>query len=322
MRNYFSRRANVWCGILCAVLISTASFATRLPLTKAGSNGAVAPAYNGIGDVVSGAKGYWGLRGYNAAYKGNVANICDALTGLVCADVTWNGTSLVVPTIGGLACDNSVNICVVATLYDQSGALDCSAAACDLTQSTNSRRPRFVVPGAANGCPTDAMYCMAFVRANTQCMVNATGLAAAAQPYSGIWTGIRTGNTTVPQPVIAPVQGAGGSIQSGWAVTANTIRASGSTTITLAANDNAWHGVQVIWSNTVGSLSADGATNTANTGTNTIPGATAVVIGSANASTCSNGVDGALTEAGVWLGAFTAQNITDLNSNQHTYWGF
>lgn len=278
----------------------------------------VAPSYTGPGDVVSGAVAWWGLRGYNAAYTGNVANICDAATGLVCANITWSGTALVLPLIGGIACNNVTNVCNVATLYDQSGALACSGAACDLVQSTNSRRPALIVPGASNGCPTDAAYCMAHVRASQQCLLKATGLTATA-PVSSSFVAIRTGNVTSTQNVITAVPAV---MWNGFSNAANTIATFNGTLQTKASiTDSTWHAVQTVWSNSVGSLSADGSTTTANNGTNSISGG--VLLFGASAGTCATALalDGKSVEGGIWPSDITSL-IPALNTNQHAYWGF
>lgn len=282
-------------------------------------NAAPAPAsYTGPGNVVSGAAAFWGLRGYTAAFSGAVANICDVATGAICADATWAAGVLTLPTIGGSPCANSGNVCQVATLYDQSGALACAGpAACTITQATASKRPTLVVPGASNGCPADTMHCMTFVRANSQCLPTAAAAYTQAHPVSAIFTGIRTGNTTSIQGAI----GFSSTNYTGWSNSANKLRVFSGAVLDATYNDSVWHAAQITWSNTVGSLSADGSTTAGATGT-TAPSSNAIGFGSATASTCINGVEGKLVEAGIWPIAFSAQNISDLNTNAHSYWGF
>lgn len=278
----------------------------------------VTPAYTGPGDVVSGASAFWGLRGYNAAFSGAVANVCDTATGLVCGDITWAAGTLTLPLIGGVACNNITNICQVATLYDQSGALACSGAACNLTQGTASRRPTLIVPGVSNGCPTDAAYCMAHVRANAQCLIKASGLTAST-PVSGSFVAIRTGNTASTQNVITATVV---TMWTGFSNAANTIATFNGTLQTKASvNDSAWHAVQTVWSNSVGTLSADGSTTAANNGANSLAGG-ALNFG-ASAGTCATALalDGKSVEGGIWPSDITSL-IAALNSNQHAYWGF
>src|SRR6266436_5012205 len=117
--------------------------------------------YVGPGNVISGAVTFWGLRAYSASYAsglGKIANICTPLDA-VCADVSSdvNG-NFNLAAVGSLTCNNSVSICTVKTFYDQVGTA-CSGP-CDMTQATIANRPTLVVPGAANGCPTTAKFCM------------------------------------------------------------------------------------------------------------------------------------------------------------------
>src|SRR5260221_661617 len=66
----------------------------------------VAASYTGPGDIVSGAVGWWGLRAYNAASRGNpLANVCTVIATIdTCLDFSSDATtgSLLIVTIGGL----------------------------------------------------------------------------------------------------------------------------------------------------------------------------------------------------------------------------
>jgi len=307
----------VW--VLCSAQSPLLGFPPGTFSNRAALDAAAAPpAYTGPGDVISGAAAFWGLRGYTAAFSGAVANICDAATGATCADATWAAGVLTLPTIGGSPCDNSVNICQVKTLYDQSGALACAGStACDLTQATAALRPTLVVAGAANGCPATSFPCMAFVRASTQCLLKATSYTR-VQPISVIFTGIRTGNTTLAQQVVAANSAA---LAIGWTTSADTIRISAGTGVNQASVvDNSWHAVQGIWSSSVGAISADGTTTTTNNGANAFS-SSSLVLGAQNTTCTTSALDGKLVEAGIWPADITA-SIAALNSNAHSYWGF
>jgi hypothetical protein len=280
-----------------------------------GALDAAASSYTGPGNVVAGAAAFWGLRGYSSGFSGPVANICDVATGLTCADATWASGTLTVPTIGGVACNNSTNVCQVATLYDQSGALACGGAtACDLSQTTVAKRPTLIVPGAANGCTSDASYCISF---SAQCLPNATTPYTHALPISVVFIGNRTGGTS---SLSTGVSVRGSTTVVGWAAATDALRITAGTAQTIAGTDNAWHAVQGIWSNSVGALSADGSTTTANNGTNA-PTAQLLIMGS-TANTCTGAaLAGKMSEAGIWPLDFTS-SISALNSNAHSYWGF
>lgn len=272
----------------------------------------VVAAYVGPGDKVASASMWWGLRGYNAAFSGTVGQICDAATGLVCANMTWSGGVLTLPLIGGIACNNSGAICVVSSLADQTGN------GFTINQTTNAARPTLVVAGAANGCPTTAFPCMAFVRGNTQCL-QAGSAYTQSQPFSFEWVGVRTGTTASAQFAI----GFAALISAGWAG-ANTARvAAGSALNLTSVTDSSWHAGQAVANSTSGNINVDGASGTGNTGssgTSTTP-AFGGQPGNCN-NTASNMLDGKLVEGGVWPIAFSAGNISDLNSNAHSYWGF
>src|SRR5216684_5005777 len=102
-----------------------------LPLAKSGV------AFVGSGDIVGGWQVWYGLRAFSAAKRGTKAiNVCN-VSDVACADFLTDATTgaLVVTTVGGSDC--SVVVCIIKTLYDQSGALACTGA-CDNTQATIS----------------------------------------------------------------------------------------------------------------------------------------------------------------------------------------
>lgn len=302
---------------LAIALLLISGAGAQVPMTGGGKGTPASGGYVGPGDVVPGAAAFWGLRGYRSSYVGPVANICDLATGGVCADATWAAGVLTLPLIGGVPCDNNFSKCQVKTLYDQSGALACDGAvACDLTQTASSRRPTLVLPGGA-GCSSNTSYCMIHVRASQQCFRTTVGYTH-TQPVSGVFVATRNGNTNAVQNVLA----LGGVVTVGYAAALNTLSVTAGTPQTISAADNAWHAVQAVWSNTVGSLSADGATTSANNGTGA-PSASSLVWGSTSViCPLATTFDGVAAEAGIWPVAFSAQNIADLNTNQRAYWGF
>lgn len=271
-------------------------------------------AYTGLGDIVSGADGYWGLRGYNGAFSGAVANICDSATGLVCADATWASGTLTFPLIGGVACNNVTNICQVKILYDQSGKNAC-AGPCDITVATAGRRPSLIIAAVANGCPSDAVPCMSFVRASQQCL-SKSGAYTQVQPIGVILTANRTGTTSSAQPTVTI-----GGLSFGWSNAANTARITAGTAANVGSvNDATWHAMQGVWSDVVGTFSADGVTTAGANGTNE-PLASNIILGAATTSCASNAFDGKAVEFGIWPSDITA-SIAAFNTNQHAYWGF
>lgn len=272
-----------------------------------------AAAYSGPGDVVSGAKGWWGLRGYNAAYVGNAANICTPLDA-VCLDVTIVGGSLNTTTLGTLACNNLTTICTVKTLYDQSGANNCSGSPCDFAQATIANRPSYVAPGAANGCPTTALPCMQFMAASSQRFVTGS-LTTIAQPDTfsvvgqidsdtgaGQWFIIDGG----PQAGVAHSNGSGTWIGFAGAVVGQT------------ATNGAFHAGQFVLNGVSSSSSIDGSTATGDAGTSNA--ITLFRMGTREGFT--EFLNGKVVEIGVWAVGFNGTQIGSMNSNQHSYWGF
>jgi hypothetical protein len=133
---------------LLTLLIALAAivFAVVSPLSAQGFNGGgfnvgLGPfaigGYTGPGDIVSGATAWWGIRAYKTAGLGTkVANICNSTGGtdVGCADFNSNATTGIIEskTVSGITCPGAN--CTVKILYDQSGALSCSSAACDASQ--------------------------------------------------------------------------------------------------------------------------------------------------------------------------------------------
>jgi hypothetical protein len=301
--------------VLLALLLPGAAVA-QLTLMGVGggySGGGGGGAYVGPGDKVSGASMWWGLRAYSAAAAGTrAANICNS-GDANCADINTlsNGNFDVVTAQGApLSCGGSGGTCTIKTMYDQTGALACAGStACDVTQATIANRPTLVF-----SC-IGSLPCAAFARSGPQGLVTAASFTR-AQPASAAFVGERTATFTSIQTAI----GGGGSLTLiGWANNANILRIASGTNIGLGSADSVFHAVQGTWSSTVGALSADGSSNT---GQNTGATGFSVAIGFGSNNAGANGMDGRLTEGGIWPLAFTTQNISDLNSNAHSYWGF
>lgn len=267
--------------------------------------------YQGPGDIVSGAKAWYGLRGYNAAYSGNAVNVCLPADS-VCADVTISAGNLVVP--GGLStCNNSTVICTIKTWYDQSGANACSAAPCNVTQATIAQRATLVVPGAANGCPNTAKYCAAFSGSQGYLPnLLLTGIAAA--PFSIAAVSIRTSGTGYS--TVFAFSSTSGALYHGNG--ANKVDFFTTADNLGTATDSVWRGLQMIVNGASSSGQVDGAsavTFTYSGGANNIWG-----IGQDGAG--SDFLIGKINEVGIWPSAFSAGNITSINTQQHSYWGF
>ena len=306
--------------VVCALLAGIYYCPAQVPQTGAGLGTPLAPVYTGPGDIVSGAKAFWSCTySYSSAYKGPLCNVClpaDA----ACADITQSAGVAVIPA--GLAtCNNSSVLCTVKTAYDQSGALNCGSAACDITNATGANRPTFVVALAANGCPAVTLPC---IKNNGKSLVNSTGMTQ-ANPLTLTMVESRTGNTTSNSTVLT---GTGNNVPFwGFINSTNTLQLfnGGSGTCTATGSDNAFHA-------SIGVLNGNGASssiyvdgsNTACTGTT--PGTSG--FGSGKVSFGQDGLGTTpcactIGEVGVWPSAFNGTQAANMNTNMKTTrWGF
>ena len=138
-------------------------------------------AYAGPGDVVSGAKMWWGLRAYSLATAGTkAANICNA-SDANCADVNTlaNGDFDVATATGSpLNWGGAGGTCTIKTLYDQTTGNNCTAATCNLTQTIIGFRPTL----AFNCIGTKP--CMTFTSASSNRMNGANNATSVSQPVT------------------------------------------------------------------------------------------------------------------------------------------
>lgn len=259
--------------------------------------------YTGPGDVVASATGWWGLRAYSSATRGtNAANVCIPADA-TCADLVTDATTgaLIVPTIGGSSC--GVVTCTVKTLYDQSGNGN------NLTNATIANRP--VLNTTAS--PSGAGPGMVFTAASSQRLSN-------------------TVFTFVPQPasLIAVAKSVNNSAQQGLFSASssqpqlsfrnpgdNTAFIFAGTVLSRAATDGSFHTLVGVANGASSSISVDGATTSGAGGA----GVNAQVF-LGNDGGAGNYFNGTAQEAGAWASAFSAGNISGMDSNQRTFWGF
>lgn len=136
--------------LVAGCLAATAALAcAQVPLTGAGRAGPAGGGggYTGPGNVQPGAFAWWGFRAYDltaATTHQNVVKLCGS-TGLsgTCVTVTANTNGTITLPAAG-ACGS--NCTLVATLYDQSRANNCSGP-CDATQTTAANMPNLNTTG-------------------------------------------------------------------------------------------------------------------------------------------------------------------------------
>ena len=270
-------------------------------------NTSAAVTYQGPGDVVSGWKVWYGLRCYSAAYSGSVADVYAPLdashTLLTCSSGTIN------ETLQALATTCAVS-CTIKTLYDQSGATQCSSAACNATQATSGLRPAYITNCTPNNKP-----CMQFTGSSSQILTsgNATDLAQpntvstvmernAAFTTLGAYFADSSGNITLRlSNTTGQIYSFCGNLTSG---------------VTMA--NSAFHAVQALLNGTSNSAIQVDNTNTTglNCGTNGFH--FAYMIGEDNYGQYATMY---LSEVGVINSDNTSYNSA-MYTNQKNYWGF
>lgn len=287
----------------------------QVPMTGAGKGvpgGTVG--YQGPGDIVSGATAWWGLRGYNAAYVGNAANICTPLDA-VCLDVTIVAGALNTTTLGTLACNNLTTICTIKTLYDQSGTNSCGGSPCNLAQATIASRPTYVAPGAANGCPTTTLSCMSFV-SGVASLTNA-GFGSISQPFSISLLFNRTANQAQYQNYFVGSDASHGIF--GENVANSIFMSVGVSLATATAADAVFHAGQFVFDNSGGShVYLDGVNNSVSLGSSSAWPTGTIFFGADGVRNCTPFV---AFEIGFWPLGFSGGNAISLNAQQHSLGG-
>lgn len=299
-------------ALLFALLIGPAT--AQVPMTGAGKS-TVAVAYQGPADIVASPKVWIGLRAMSAADRGNrLINICDP-SNVTCAD--WSSDAitgkLAVGTnpLNGTDCTVSTS-CTIKTFYDRSGALNCTGAACDVTNNTAASRATLTW-NCINSLP-----CAVFT--GTQAMQTAASFTALTQPFSISDVTMRASGTTHGLPQT------GANVTFGYGSSANAIRYfAGSGTSVSNVSDTFWHALTAVFNAASSTLFCGGSqgtscsnggtssTTAATPGTNSIGGAV-IVVSTAGSGTFS------ISEMGVWAGDQTSLR-SSLNSNQISFWG-
>jgi hypothetical protein len=268
------------------------------------------PAYVGPGDIVTGAKGWWGLRAYSAA-----------ACGTKCANIRRSGGSS--PTsqdfntlaTGGLDIaavtafqnsDSSTALWIV-NLYEQSGggmgAFYCSTAA---------QQPQLVLGGTPNAT-------LVFVHANNTCFLIALSSPAINLPFTTSMVGLNNVSSTVTHffwflstfDTAAPGPGFTNTLQC--------VNSGGGSPVNVTCSDGVYHSHHITSNGASSTMVIDQTNNTGTMGTTNYPGAS-TFNWSANDST--NTLDGNILEGGIWPSQFTLGQSQSIASNQKTFWGF
>jgi|SRR5882724_440958 len=262
--------------------------------------------FTGIGDVKTGWTAAWGTRAFSAATRGNkLINACDSTGGtdVACADMLSDATTgdIVPKVIGGITCPNAN--CTVKIYYDISGATNCSAAACDLSQAAVGSRATLT----ANAIGTKT------------CGVGTSGgnfngsFGSLAQPLTVsavVKYAITTGNHQY--------FGASGGGGTGMGTNSGTFQFFSSSSVTAGATDTSPHAFQ----NVDNSASSFIVTDTSTSSTQSSGGTTLTTQLGIFSDSFTNHMNGAVCEVGLYPAAFSGADATNMYNNQHVYWGF
>jgi len=263
--------------------------------------------YTGPGDVVTNALVWYGLRCYNTAYTGNVADIWDSSTGSTTETLlTCSAGGTINETIHSLA-TTCASGCRVKTLYDQAGtACSSGTVACDITQATNASRPTFT-----QNC-IGSLPCMTFA-ASQQLQGTVPGLPSTALPAT-----ISSATRQTSSLAGAYFCLTGGTGLEGYYTTAPAVRVYNGTNQTVSTVNNTWYANQSVVNGVSSVIYLNGSSNSIGD-----PGGTAIlaqtIIGNDNFGQL---MTGNIVEVGLWASAFNGTQQSNMNSNQRTYWGF
>ena len=284
--------------------------------------------YIGPGDVLSGAVEYYGFRCYNYAYAGTVADLWDSGTGSTSeTTITCNNGQLVYSGATGCTAGSGCAIlsttcasgCVVGAIYDQSGANGCSAAPCNLTQGTNSKRPTYTFSASHQG-----KNCATFLGSNSQSLGNATANSNQTGAFSAIFYSSRTATFT---SFVAIWDYNNNGISSFYNNAVTQIVAGGATSVHSnvaggGPSDGNQYPFQMLWNTTNAGAYISGQPATMNgssTGSLVLTGARTDI--GVNGSAASAYLTGVFCELGIWGNTtFSNGQIAAMNTNQNAFW--
>lgn len=265
------------------------------PGTPASSGGG---GYTGPGDIVGGALAWWGLRAYTAA---SIGNSC------ITIERASDSTQQTFVTVAG----GGVDLASIATFL----AATTGKIVKFFDQTGNGNNPVAIAANSSSftGSAIGSLPGATFAAANLSTTVGS--ISASAQPFSVSSVFKCTlGNAGADQGVT-------GQVSISWTPgisNVNTARTYAGSGVTATATDNTFHAMQNVFNNASSHLYVDGSDTSGTAGTQGLAAAP-LFIGRSN----FGGMAGVVCEVGIWAStAFTGTQMGNLNSNQHSYWGF
>lgn len=250
-------------------------------------------------------------------------HVNDPVTGVgitnPCTVTATNGSTTATASIAGTSTScGTVSVAETVTfqvagfatkIYDQSGANNCSASACDASQATAANQPQ-VLPICSGSLP-----CLTFLLSKPQ-LLTATN-STTAGPMSYEYVGERIGSFTTQQFVF---NCGGGGNPLYYTSSANTIvYNNGTNNLSATASDSVNHSITGVGgAGSSGSITVDGSTTPGNGGTNACTAA-AWSIGATSGA--SSAFTGNVFEVGAWPIQFSGGNITGFHTNNSSWYG-
>lgn len=276
-----------------------------------------ATAYVGPGDVVSGARGWWGLRAYTSSSIGsNAVRLRRDSDNAEQDFATIAGGGLDLTAIS--AFKGAANLFVVK-LYDQTGNGN------DATQATAANQPAFTLsaigslPGATyNNTGSGAwLYCSP-VSSNAPVTLSTVAKPSGSTDQRCLFGSVsgalevRIDNTTnaitMLKSFVASIGTSSGSVSvATWAAI-------------LASYDNTNYAFFINGASSGAGVNAVGIADD-NSGTDDAKRKIGIVATSF-VPTADEAFDGLINETGIWGSILDATQAASLSTNQHAYWGF
>jgi hypothetical protein len=292
-------------GLVCALLLV---FPASAQIAQSGAGRIPSSAFTGPGNIVSGAKAWWGLRAYSTTQADGAhkaVNIIRASDSQTCDVFYSTGGGLGVTT----ACSGAANgtaaatfcnatTCKIITWYDETGNGN------DLTQATSGRQA--VLTFSCLG----SLPCATFAGGQNY---GAT-FSTTNNPFTLSLVATRTGAFTSEGDIFIQ----GGSVGYYFDTVASTLSFFAGGTVSATPSDGAWHAMELSVDTTASAFIVDGGTPVTTANANNMTGA--LTVGD-KSSTPTNGFTGNITELGLWTVKFSGPEAANMCHNQFVYWG-
>jgi hypothetical protein len=309
----------VYIAVIVLLVGSWGCFA-QLPLTGAGKAATGGGGgYVGPGDIVPGARAWWGLRAYSSATAGNVAvDLRRASDSANCVGIKTLATGGL-DVSSGLYCTGGIQTatgfcasttCSVLKLYDQTGNGN------DLVQGIAAKMPVFAFTGNGLTVPN-----MAFTVAAATELITSSFLPSTPPPYS--INAVVNHTAGAIQQNAFQIENAAGSNSAvlGFRSTLNNqaFFYDGVNQPLATVTDGTWNALN---GSVAGSVSGTGEIFAVNNSPASSTNSGAITLGGSPSGSIDvgtptfNGFDGFIAEWGVWPSAFG----TSLYNNQHVYY--